>query len=96
MKNLLNSALKVSGEKLIEYFDCPIETQQKESQSSIVTEADIESEKIIIKLINDRFPEHNIISEESGFTNNNSNIHGLLIHRMELLILLQEFPGSGC
>ena len=73
MKNLLNSALKVSGEKLIEYFDCPIETQQKESQSSIVTEADIESEKIIIKLINDRFPEHNIISEESGFTNNNSN-----------------------
>jgi myo-inositol-1(or 4)-monophosphatase len=73
MKNLLNSALKVSGEKLMEYFNCPIETQQKESQSSIVTEADIESEKIIIKLINDRFPAHNIISEESGFTNNNSD-----------------------
>lgn len=46
MKNLLNSALKVSGEKLVEYFNCPIETQQKESQSSIITEADIESEKI--------------------------------------------------
>jgi myo-inositol-1(or 4)-monophosphatase len=73
MKNLVNSALKVSGEKLMEYFNCPIETQQKESQSSIVTEADIESEKTIIKLINDRFPAHNIISEESGFTNNNSD-----------------------
>jgi fructose-1,6-bisphosphatase/inositol monophosphatase family enzyme len=61
MKNLLNSALKVSGEKLVEDFNCPIETQQKESQSSIATEADIESEKIIITSIKDRFLVHNII-----------------------------------
>jgi myo-inositol-1(or 4)-monophosphatase len=72
MKSLLISALKVSGETLLGYFNCPIEIRQKESQSSIVTEADLESEKIIIKLIKERFPTHNIISEESGFTDNNS------------------------
>ena len=72
MKNLLISALKVSGKTLLEYFNKPIKTKQKESQSSIVTVADIESEKLIIKIISERFPEHNIISEESGFTNNSS------------------------
>jgi myo-inositol-1(or 4)-monophosphatase len=73
MKNLLISALKVSGETLLGYFNKPLDVKQKESQSSIVTEADIESETLIIKLIGERFPEHNIISEESGFTDNNSD-----------------------
>ena len=72
MQSLLISALKASGKKLLEYFNGPIEIQQKESQSSIVTEADIASEKIIMTLINEKFPSHNIISEESGFMNNNS------------------------
>jgi myo-inositol-1(or 4)-monophosphatase len=72
MQSLLISALKVSGKTLLEYFNGPIEIQQKESQSSIVTEADFASEKIIMTLINEKFPSHNIISEESGFVNNNS------------------------
>jgi fructose-1,6-bisphosphatase/inositol monophosphatase family enzyme len=72
MKNFLISALKVSGKTILEYFNSPIETQQKESQSSIVTEADIESEKIITTFKKKGFPAHNIISEEGGFTNNKS------------------------
>jgi myo-inositol-1(or 4)-monophosphatase len=72
MKNLFVSAFQASGKILIEYFNKPIAAKQKESQSSIVTEADIKSEAIIIKLIRERFPEHNIISEERGFINNNS------------------------
>ncbi len=72
MKNLLISALRVSGETLLEYFNRPIEIKQKESQSSIVTEADIISETIIINLIRESFPGHNIVSEERGFINNNS------------------------
>jgi len=72
MKNLINSALKISGESLLGYFNKPMKQKLKESQSSIVTEADIESEKLIIALIRERFPSHNIIAEESGFTNNNS------------------------
>jgi myo-inositol-1(or 4)-monophosphatase len=72
MKDLLISALKASGDTLLEYFNKPLEIKQKESQSSIVTEADLESEKIIIGLISNAYPTHNIISEEAGFTNNNS------------------------
>jgi myo-inositol-1(or 4)-monophosphatase len=72
MKNLLISALKASGDTLLEYFNKPLEIKQKESQSNIVTDADIASEKVIISLITNGFPDHNIISEEAGFINNNS------------------------
>jgi myo-inositol-1(or 4)-monophosphatase len=72
MRDTLISALKASGKILLEYFERPIETILKESQSSIVTEADFKSDAVIVKLIGERFPEHNIISEESGFRNNNS------------------------
>ena len=40
----------------------------KENQSSIVTQADIDSEKAIMKIIEDTFPDHNIIAEETGFS----------------------------
>ena len=39
---------------------------QKKDAVEIVTEADTESEKVIISTIGDRFPEHSILSEESG------------------------------
>lgn len=73
MKDLLISALKISGELLLGYFDKPVIENMKESQSSIVTEADLESEKTIISLIREKRPQHNIISEEYGFINNRSN-----------------------
>jgi myo-inositol-1(or 4)-monophosphatase len=72
MKNTLISALKISGKTLLDFFNKPIEAKLKESQSNIVTEADYASDLIITKIIKERFPTHNIISEESGFTNNNS------------------------
>lgn len=70
MKETLVTALRLSGEKLLEYFDKPLETKQKESQSSIVTEADIQSDAVITGLIRQKFPDHNLISEEGGFLNN--------------------------
>ncbi len=72
MKDTLISALTLSGKKLLGYFDKPIEAKLKESQSSIVTEADFASDSVINKIIKKRFPAHNIISEETGFTDNNS------------------------
>lgn len=73
MKDLLISALKEGGNILVDYFDKPLEAKQKESQSSVVTIADIESEKRIIYMIREKFPDHNIISEEYGFINNDSD-----------------------
>ncbi len=72
MKATLVSALKISGELLLKYYDKPIKTAVKESQSSIVTEADTESDRMIMKIVREKFPMHNIISEESGFIDNKS------------------------
>jgi myo-inositol-1(or 4)-monophosphatase len=72
MKDFMISALKVSGTVLLGYFDKPLETKQKESQSSIVTEADLASEKVITELIKEKYPGHNILSEECGYLDGKS------------------------
>ena len=72
MKNILIDSLRASGDILIGYFEGKLTETEKESQSSIVTEADLESEELIIALITDKYPHHNILSEERGFINNNS------------------------
>jgi myo-inositol-1(or 4)-monophosphatase len=72
MKTTLINALKTGGKLLVDNFTKPVTAKQKESQSSIVTETDLESEKVIIDIIRSQFPEHNIISEECGFTDNRS------------------------
>jgi myo-inositol-1(or 4)-monophosphatase len=72
MKETLIAALKTSGRELLDVFGTQIESTQKESQSSIVTMADIKSDELIVKLISDKFPEHNILSEEGGYRNKGS------------------------
>jgi myo-inositol-1(or 4)-monophosphatase len=47
-------------------------TRIKENASSIVTEADLASERAMIALISQAFPDHNILAEESGFRNQGS------------------------
>jgi myo-inositol-1(or 4)-monophosphatase len=72
MKETLIKALKAAGEELLKHFGKHTDFKVKESQSSIVTQADLKSDSLIIRLIMERFPLHNIISEESGFNNRKS------------------------
>jgi myo-inositol-1(or 4)-monophosphatase len=72
MKDTLISALRISGSELMKFFGTQIESTQKESQSSIVTKADLKSDALIVRLITDKFHDHNILSEEGGFINKNS------------------------
>jgi len=72
MKDTLIEALTLSGNTLLNYYNKPIESKTKESQSNIVTEADFVNDALIKKIILNKFPSHNIISEESGFIRNNS------------------------
>ena len=72
MKDTLEKALRLSGAELLKYFGKTLDFTVKESQSSIVTKADLKSDLLISKLIKDRFPDHNILSEESGFSNKHS------------------------
>ena len=69
MKETLITALETAGKELLKHFGKNLDFKIKESQSSIVTKADLKSDSLIVSLIRKRFPSHNIISEESGFSN---------------------------
>jgi len=72
MEDILMLALRDAGALLLGYFDKPVDAIQKESQSSIVTDADLGSEKLIVSIIRSEYPSHNILSEECGFIDNKS------------------------
>jgi len=72
MENTILNSLQKAGEILMSYFGKITEYSVKESQSSIVTKADIESEKKIIEIILKKFPDHNTLGEETGYQNRNS------------------------
>ena len=63
----VTQALQKAGEVLMKHFGKVTNIRVKENLSSVVSEADLESEKVILDLIAKDFPEHNIISEESGY-----------------------------
>jgi myo-inositol-1(or 4)-monophosphatase len=72
MKQTLIECLQGGGETLMGYFGKIESIRVKESQSSIVTQADLESERRIVDCILGRFPGHNVIAEETGFHWNGS------------------------
>ena len=58
-------AAKLAGEKLEYYFETLLEHEEKEDKS-FVTKADTEADQLIIDLIKENYPEHQIITEENG------------------------------
>lgn len=72
MKETLILAMETAGKELLKHFGKNLDFTVKESQSSIVTKADLKSDSLIVKQIRKRFPLHNIISEESGFSDMHS------------------------
>jgi myo-inositol-1(or 4)-monophosphatase len=72
MRETLIDALNAAGKELLTHFGKKLDFKVKESQSSIVTQADLKSDALVSALIRKRFPSHNIVSEESGFSNMNS------------------------
>ena len=72
MQQTLIESLKLGGETLMGYFGKIESIRVKDSQSSIVTQADLESERRIVDCILGRFPGHNVIAEETGFHWNGS------------------------
>ncbi len=73
MKKLMLTALKEAGDILMYYFRNSLKINTKENQSSIVTQADVESEKRIMNLLQDAYPNHNYLGEESSFVNQNAD-----------------------
>tara|TARA_R110002096_G_scaffold134785_4_gene286075 strand:- start:3796 stop:4569 length:774 start_codon:yes stop_codon:yes gene_type:complete len=80
IKELLDAAVeiaKIGGQHTLKYFKKDFEIISK-ADDSPVTIADRETEQIIRKEILKRYPDHGIIGEEYGRTNEGSNIQWVL------------------
>ena len=65
-------AAKRAGKVLLKYFGKNQDIEKKLNKS-LVSKADLEANKIIINIIKEKFPSHSILSEETGFEDNNSD-----------------------
>lgn len=63
---------KDGGYVLTKYFGKNIKYSEKNITADILTKADLESEDVIIKKIEEKFPEYNIYSEERKFIDKKS------------------------
>jgi len=72
MKSTVLECATSAGRLLLQHFGNVQNVRVKESQSSVVTEADVASEEHILSIIRRRFSDHNIVAEESGFQNRGS------------------------
>ena len=73
-REILEKALRRGGEVLLKYFGNTFRTEVKESISSVVTEADLASEKAIMEVLNSTGDPVNIISEEAGYLDRDSEM----------------------
>ncbi len=66
IKDTLLKAINAGADELQRYFNGTFKISNKEGINNLVTEADHASEKAIIKVIQNAFPDHFILGEESG------------------------------
>jgi myo-inositol-1(or 4)-monophosphatase len=66
LKNTLIKATEAGARVLQHYFNGEFKISNKEGINNLVTEADHASEKAIIEVVQQQFPDHYIISEEVG------------------------------
>lgn len=64
--------IRQAGDVLLQHFGQVRGIRIKDSRSSIVTDADLESDRLISGFLSRRFPEDNLLTEESGFLNRGS------------------------
>jgi myo-inositol-1(or 4)-monophosphatase len=72
MKDFPVDCLRQAGSLLLQHFGRVQGVRIKDSRSSIVTDADLASDHFIRAQLRARFPDDNILTEESGFENRDS------------------------
>lgn len=73
LKQTLIKATEAGAAVLKEYFNKEFAISHKEGINNLVTEADHASEKAIFEVIKNEFPDHHILSEETGEIVQDSN-----------------------
>jgi len=66
LKNALLQATEAGAVELRRFMDLDFKISNKEGINNLVTEADHASEKAIMQVIKEHFPDHFILSEEAG------------------------------
>jgi len=70
---ILIKAAQAGGKVLRKYFGQAMDFVEKSTLADFQTKADLESEKSILKILKKEFPKYNILSEEEGKTEKNSD-----------------------
>lgn len=78
LKTTLIRAATESGRLMKEYSTKKFSIESKDSLNNLVTEVDHASEKLIMGIIREEFPDHYILTEESGDLPQNSNIKWII------------------
>ena len=66
LKNTLIEAAKAGAAEIVRFFNTDFKITNKEGINNPVTEADHASEKAIMAIIKEKYPDHYILSEEAG------------------------------
>src|SRR5690349_22000347 len=66
LKNTLIQAIYAAADEIKRFTDTDFKISNKEGINNLVTEVDHASEKAIIEVIKKNFPDHHILTEESG------------------------------
>ncbi len=66
LKQTLIEATQAGAQQLLHYFDKDFQVSNKEGVNNLVTEADHASEKVILEHIRTVYPDHFILTEETG------------------------------
>jgi len=72
MKQTAIKAAKLAGKVIMKHYGNIGNISVKENKRSLLTKTDLAAEKVILNTIKTKFPDHNIISEESPMQNKNS------------------------
>ncbi|MBG9375296.1 inositol monophosphatase [Panacibacter sp. DH6] len=78
LKQTLLKATEAGAKVLQEYFNGTFTISHKDGINNLVTEADHASEKAIFEVIKSNFPQHYILSEETGELVQDSNVKWII------------------
>lgn len=67
MRDTAIECARLGGRILLEYASKIGSATRKADQSNVVTAADLASERAIVSLLTERFPDHGVLGEETGF-----------------------------
>ncbi len=78
LKEVLLKAARAAGDIIKEYFDGNFKIENKDTINNLVTEVDKLAEDKVISIIKETFPTHNILSEEIGALDENSDYQWII------------------